>query len=227
MTERDAADRWPAALDTLLEMLAGDDAPVSRASGRRARDVHIRDSLSGLELDELRDAGRIADVGSGAGLPGLVIAASVPGAQVDLVESVSCNCDFMREAIERMALANAAVVCKRAEEWGIAGEPGHEAYDAVTARAVGGLAEMAELASPLLHDGGLLVAWRGARDPEDERRAAAAVPRTAVEPADVCSVTPYEGSRDRHIHLLRKNGPTPNDLPRRPGMAAKRPFGHE
>jgi 16S rRNA (guanine527-N7)-methyltransferase len=227
LTERAAAERWPAALDTLLEMLARDGAPVSRASGRRARDVHIRDSLSGLELDELRDAARIADVGSGAGLPGLVIAASLPGAQVDLVESVSRKCEFMREAIERMVLANAAVVCRRAEEWGAAGEPGREAYDAVTARAVGGLAEMAELASPLLRDGGWLVAWRGARDPEDERRAAAAVPRTAVEPAVVRSVTPYEGSRDRHIHLLRKNGPTPNDLPRRPGMAAKRPFGHE
>ncbi len=155
-----------------------------------------------------------------------MIAASLPGAQVDLIESVSRKCEFMREAIERMALENAAVVCKRAEEWGSA-EPGREAYDAVTARAVGGLAEMAELASPLLRDGGWLVAWRGARDPEDERRAAAAVPRTAVEPADIRSVTPYEGSRDRHIHLLRKNGPTPNDLPRRPGMAAKRPFGHE
>ena len=87
--------------------------------------------------------------------------------------------------------------------------------------------ELAELASPLLRDGGWLVAWRGARDLDDERRAAAAVPRTAVEPAAVRPVTPYEGSRDRHIHLLRKNGPTPNDLPRRPGMAAKRPFGHE
>ena len=227
MTERAAAERWPAALDTLLEMLAGDDAPVSRASGRRGRDVHIRDSLSGLEFDELRDAGRIADVGSGAGLPGLVIAASLPGAQVDLVESVSRKCGFMREAIERMALENAAVVCRRAEEWGAESEPGREAYDAVTARAVGGLAELAELASPLLRDGGWLVAWRGARDPDDERRVADAVPRTGVEPAQVRPVTPYAGSRDRHIHLLRKNGPTPDDLPRRPGMAAKRPFGHE
>jgi len=43
----------------------------------------------------------------------------------------------------------------------------------------------------------------------------------------VREVTPYEGSRDRHIHLLRKNGPTPEGLPRRAGMAAKRPFGSE
>jgi hypothetical protein len=43
----------------------------------------------------------------------------------------------------------------------------------------------------------------------------------------VRALTPYAGSRDRHIHLVRKNGATPDDLPRRPGMAAKRPFGPE
>ena len=49
----------------------------------------------------------------------------------------------------------------------------------------------------------------------------------AIEPIEIRSVRPYEGSRDRHIHLLRKNGPTPDELPRRPGLAAKRPFGSE
>jgi hypothetical protein len=57
--------------------------------------------------------------------------------------------------------------------------------------------------------------------------ALAAAERLAMEPTDVRAVRPYAGSRDRHIHLLRKNGPTPNGLPRRPGMAAKRPFGSE
>ena len=105
---------------------------------------------------------------------------------------------------------------------------GREAYDAVTARAVGSLAELAELASPLLREGGWLVAWRGARDPGDEARAVARGahgPRSS--PSRSAPVTPYDGSRERHIHLLRKNGPTPNDLPRRPGMAAKKPFGSE
>ena len=216
---------WPGSLDTLLGMLADPRAPISRSSRKHARDVHIRDSLAGAEVPELAGAGRIADVGSGAGLPGLVLAAALPDASIDLIESAGKKCEFISEAIERMELANATAVCERAEEWAAAG--GREAYDAVTARAVGSLAELAELASPLLRDGGWLVAWRGARDPGDEERAAAAEPRTAMAPADIRAVTPYDGSRDRHIHLLRKNGPTPNDLPRRPGMAAKRPFGSE
>jgi len=213
------------ALEALLEMLGEPRAPVSASSVSRAREVHIADSLSGLEIEQLRSAGRLADLGSGAGLPGLVLAACRPDARFDLIESVSRKCDFLTEAIERMGLSNAGVVCERSEAW--ADGAGREAYDAVTARAVGGLPTLAELASPLLRDGGVLAAWKGARSATEEAAVARAAERVAMEPLEVRPVAPYPGSRDRHIHLLRKNGPTPNGLPRRAGMAAKRPFGSE
>lgn len=213
------------ALATLLELLADPRAPVAVSTVPRAREVHIADSLSGLEMEPLTEARRIADLGSGAGLPGLVLAACLPAARVDLIESLGRKCDFLREAAERMGLANLSVVCERSEDW--ASSRGREAYDAVTARAVGSLATLAELASPLLREGGVLVAWKGARSESEESELARAGVRLAMEPVEVRSVRPYPGSRDRHIHLLRKNGPTPNGLPRRPGMAAKRPFGTE
>jgi len=213
------------ALDQLERLLADPRAPVASSTVPRARDVHIADSLSVLELDPILSAARIADLGSGAGLPGLALAAALAHARFDLVESVERKCEFLREAVERMGLANTAVVCERSEDWAAA--DGREAYDAVTARAVGRLATLAELASPLLREGGALVAWKGARDPDEEDEAARAADRVAMEPIEIRSVQPYPASRDRHIHLLRKNGPTPNGLPRRPGMAAKRPFGSE
>jgi len=213
------------ALDELLRMLEEARAPVAASTVPRARDVHIADSLSGLEIEPLRSARRIADLGSGAGLPGLVIAAALPEGRVDLIESIERKCLFLRDAIERMGLANASLVCERSEEW--ASGEGREAYDVVTARAVGRLATLAELASPLLRDGGVLVAWKGARSGDEEAAVARAASRLAMEPTEIRSVRPYPGSRDRHIHLLRKNGPTPNGLPRRPGMAAKRRFGTE
>jgi 16S rRNA (guanine527-N7)-methyltransferase len=213
------------AIDELLRLLAEPRAPISRSTVDRARDVHIADSLSGLELEPITDARRIADLGSGAGLPGLVLAAALPQARIDLIESLERKCAFLRDAITRMGLANAEVVCERSEDW--ASGAGREAYDAVTARAVGPLATLAELASPLLREGGALVAWKGARSPEEEAQVASAAERLAMEPTEIRSVQPYPDSRDRHIHLLRKNGPTPNGLPRRPGMAAKRPFGTE
>lgn len=200
-------------------------APISTSSVRRARDVHIADSLSGLELEPLTEARRVADLGSGAGLPGLVLAVCRPETRFDLIESVGRKCEFLREAIERMALGNTAVVCERSEDW--AGGEGREAYDLVTARAVGRLATLAELASPLLGGGGFLAAWKGRRSADEEAEAERAAKRLAMEPVEVRPVRPYPGSRDRHIHLLRKNGPTPNGLPRRPGVAARRPFGSE
>jgi 16S rRNA (guanine527-N7)-methyltransferase len=213
------------ALEELLRLLAEPRAPISASTVDRAREVHLADSLSGLDLEPIRSAERIADLGSGAGLPGLVLAAALPDAAVDLIESIERKCAFLREAIERMGLGNATVVCERSEEW--ASAAGREAYDVVTARAVGSLATLAELASPLLRDGGLLAAWKGGRHPEDEADVARAADRVAMQAIEIRSVRPYPASRDRHIHLLRKNGPTPNGLPRRPGLAAKRPFGTE
>jgi 16S rRNA (guanine527-N7)-methyltransferase len=213
------------ALEKLIELLADPRAPIAGSTVGRAREVHIADSLTGLEIELLREAERIADLGSGAGLPGLVLAASRPEASFDLIESVSRKCDFLHEAISGMGLANVRVICARSEEW--ARGQGREAYDAVTARSVGRLASLAELASPLLRDGGVLVAWKGARSEPEEAELARAADRLAMERMEIRSVRPYPASRHRHIHLLRKNGPTPNELPRRPGMAAKRPFGSE
>ena len=213
------------ALDELLRLLAEPRAPIASSTVPRAREVHIADSLSGLELEPIRSAGRIADLGSGAGLPGLVLAAALPDARVDLIESIERKCAFLRDAAARMGLANVEVVCERSEDW--ARGEGREAYDAVAARSVGRLAVLAELASPLLREGGVLVAWKGTRSSQEEAGASRAADRLAMEPIEIRTVQPYPTSRDRHIHLLRKNGPTPNGLPRRPGMAAKRPFGGE
>jgi 16S rRNA (guanine527-N7)-methyltransferase len=140
---------------------------------------------------------------------------------------VGRKCEFARRAIKRTGIDRAGVVCERAETWAAAGPPGggREAYDAVTARAVGRLATLAELASPLLREGGALVAWKGRRDPAEEAELARAAERLAMEPVEIRPVGPYAGSRHRHLHVLRKSGPTPEGLPRRPGMAKKRPFG--
>ena len=132
---------------------------------RRAREVHIADSLSGLEIEQLRAAARIADLGSGAGLPGLVLAAKLPDARIDLIESAQRKCDFLGAAIARMGLRNTTVVCERSESW--AGGGGREAYDAVTARAVGRLATIAELASRC---SGRAVSWSSGRVPAPTRR---------------------------------------------------------
>jgi 16S rRNA (guanine527-N7)-methyltransferase len=210
-------------LQIVLDLLAEERASVSSVVDQRAWQVHVADSLTGLEIPELREARRIADVGAGAGFPGLVLAVALPEAQVDLVESVGRKCEFMRRASDAAEIANARVLNLRSED--LAAAEGRESYDAVTARAVGRLSTLAELASPLLKPNGVLVAWKGKRDADEEeqlRRAAAAL---AMEPEAILEVGDRAGSEHRHLHVVRKAGATPANLPRRPGMAKKRPRG--
>lgn len=212
-----------AQLETVLSLLAEERASVSSVVDQRAWQVHVVDSLTGLEVPDLRAARRIADVGAGAGFPGLVLAVALPGAQVDLVESVGRKCEFMRQAIATAGIPNAAVLHARSED--LASGGGREAYDAVTARAVGRLSTLAELASPLLKPNGVLVAWKGKRDAGEEQQLANAAPALAMTADRILDVGNRAGSEHRHLHVIRKAGPTPANLPRNPGIAKKRPKG--
>jgi 16S rRNA (guanine527-N7)-methyltransferase len=217
----DAAAR--ALLETVLALLAEERASVSSVVDRRAWQVHVVDSLTGLEVPELRGAGRIADVGAGAGFPGLVLAVALPQARIDLIESVGRKCEFMRGAIEAARIANANVLNTRSEDLAAGG--GREAYDAVTARAVGRLSTLAELASPLLKPNGVLVAWKGKRDEDEERQLQSASEALVMSPEQILDVGDRAGSEHRHLHVIRKTGPAPPNLPRNPGIAKKRPKG--
>jgi 16S rRNA (guanine527-N7)-methyltransferase len=216
------------ALAAIVQALADDGrAPTGVRESSDAWRVHIADSLTGLEVEGVRRAKMIADIGAGAGFPGLPLGVALPDARVDLIEANGRKCEFIRGAIAAAGVDNAGVVCRRSEEWAADPPPhgGREAYDVVTARAVGRLATLAELASPLLADAGILVAWKGRRDPEEEAEADRAAEALAMAREEVRWVGPYAGSRNRHLHVLRKRGPTPAALPRRPGMAKKRPWG--
>jgi 16S rRNA (guanine527-N7)-methyltransferase len=219
-------DEIRASLEPVLELLAADPASLSSVRDpEQAWKVHVDDSLSGLEL--VGRPRRLADLGAGAGFPGLALAAGLPETEVDLIESIGRKCEFMRRAIEAGGIANARVVCERAEAWAERPPPdgGRESYDVVTARAVGRLSTIAELASPLLVEGGALVAWKGRRDEDEEAELQRARDLVAMATERVEWAGPYAGSQNRHLHLLRKLGPTPAGLPRRPGVAKKRPLG--
>lgn len=234
-------------LSALTDLLAADaSAPSSVRDRRKVWKVHIADALSGFAAPPLAAAARmrdsqqpargarICDVGAGAGLPGLVLAVVLPLVHVDLLEATSRKCEFIARAVGVAGANNASVVCERAETWAAEERPGgsrkaqpseaRESYDVVTARAVGRLEMLAELASPLLREGAALVAWKGDRDLDEEAELERAGASLAMRTSAVIPVVPYAGSQRRHLHVVEKTGPTPARLPRRPGMAKKRPL---
>jgi 16S rRNA (guanine527-N7)-methyltransferase len=216
----DAAPR----LGELLEALAAEpDPPTTVRDPDRALNTHVADSLSGLAVRGLREAARVADVGAGAGFPGLALALALPRAQVDLLEATARKAEVIDRLARAAGATNASAVAERAETW--ASGDGRGAYDAVTARAVAPLAVVLEYAAPLLREGGILVAWKGKRDPSEEDAAAGAAELLAMSDEEVLPVVPFQGADSRHLHVYRKSGPTPKGIPRRPGMARKRPLG--
>ena len=210
-------------LTALLRALAAEPDPPTTIEPARAVDLHLADSLSGLEVEALRSAGTVADLGSGAGFPGLPLAIALPRTRVDLVESARRKSEVIERLGAAAEVANARVVTARAEEW--ARGDGAGAYAAATARALAPLSVLCEYAAPLLRLGGVLVCWKGARDGVEEARGAAAASELGLDPVEVRRVDPFPGARSRHLHLFAKVAATPARFPRRPGVAVKRPLG--
>jgi 16S rRNA (guanine527-N7)-methyltransferase len=211
----------PAQLRAILEHVR--DEPMSITTVRdpaHGVELHVADSLSGLDVPALRAASTIADLGAGGGFPGLVLAAALPHTAVTLVESVGKKCEFLRRTAADVGLTNVAVVNARAENWpeGIGGQ------DIVTARALAPLNVLAEYAAPLLSQGGSLVAWKGRRDPSEEADGVHAAGVLGLEPAPPVVTPPVPGAEARHLYVYLKVGPTPGRFPRREGIARKRPL---
>jgi len=209
-------------LGILGALLVNDElAPTTVRDPKHVRDDHLADALVALELPEVRAARSIADLGAGAGVPGLPLAIALPDAHVTLVEGNGRKCEFMERAAELIGLENVTVVHGRAETW----KDGLGASDVVTARALAALDIVAEYAAPLLTLGGALVAWRGKREPEVEADAARAAQILGLEVAEPVRVRPYDGAENRYLHVMSKVRVTPDRFPRRDGVARKRPLG--
>lgn len=123
---------------------------------RDPREMVTRHLLDSLAMAPFFSTGTLADLGTGPGLPGIPLAITHPGLQVTLVESNGKKCRFMREAVRKLALANARVAESRAEALD---EPA--AYDNLTARAMDTLAGIIAVGGHLLRPGGRLLAMKG------------------------------------------------------------------
>ncbi len=169
------------------------------------------------------DTGRVIDIGTGAGFPGLPIAIVCPHWQVTLLDSTHKKLAFVDTLRSGLELATVTTVVDRVEAMGQ--RPDHrEQYDLAVIRAVGPATVCAEYALPLVKPGGWAVLYRG---------------NWAVEEADALSVasqqlggslavterfqTPLSGSL-RHLVYLRKQTPTPSQFPRRVGIPAQSPL---
>lgn len=223
LADRFGLSRYQAAqLESFAAILAKDEnAPTTVRKPELVRDDHLADALVALELPLVRQALTIADLGAGAGVPGIPLAVALPKAQVHLLEGSRRKCEFMAQVVARLELGNAEVVHGRAETW----HEGLGRFDVVTARALAPLDVVAEYAAPLLRLGGAMVAWRGKREPQVEADGARAAELLGLSTEAPVHVQPYNGAEHRYLHVMSKVRETPDRFPRRDGVARKRPLG--
>lgn len=209
-------------LSTVLRTLETDGhAPTAVRNEEQAAQVHVADSLAALEIGALRAASKIADIGSGAGFPGLALAVALPNAGVSLIESNVRKCEFLERASRAAEVKNASVICARVEHW----RDGLGRNDVVVARALAAQPVVLEYAAPLLRLGGTLVDWRGQRNTAEEGDAACAAEQLGLRLTEILHTEPYQGARHHHLHVYEKAAQTPPRFPRRVGAARKRPLG--
>jgi 16S rRNA (guanine527-N7)-methyltransferase len=212
------------AIDDHVRLLLAWNAAINLTAIREPADIalrHVVDSLTAASV--MRDVDGFVDLGSGGGFPGIPLAAALPVERVALVDSVGKKAAFLAAALDVAGLSSrAGVAAARAEE--LASEPRHrERWPVVTARAVGSLAELVELAFPLLAIGGRLVAWkRGdiAAEVLGARRAVGALGGGSIEEAAV-RVTGLAGHR---LVVVTKHGRTSDAFPRDPAARHRQPW---
>jgi 16S rRNA (guanine527-N7)-methyltransferase len=214
-----------ALLDHLRLLLAWSEA-VNLTSVRdpvAAVRVHALDSLAGLAVLRARSIDAFVDLGSGGGLPGIPLAVVLPARRALLVEATAKKARFLSAAVGAVGLAGRVeVAAVRAED--VAADPcQRERWPAVTARAVAALADLVELAFPLLAPGGLLLAWKSgalAGELADARLAARALGGGTIRvvPAGL------DHAPDHVLVEVHKSGPTGSRWPRPPAERRRHPW---
>jgi 16S rRNA (guanine527-N7)-methyltransferase len=193
---------------------------------RDPQEIHIKHFLDSLTcLVALRDSsvGRLIDIGTGAGFPGIPIKVVYPKMQLTLVESVGKKAKFCRHVVKVLDLQGVEVVQTRAETLGQ--DPNYrEQYDWAVARAVAVLRVLAEYLLPLVRVGGSILAMKGESGPVEAHTAEHAIRLLGGHLRQLFPVTLPGVAEERYLVVIDKIAATPIGYPRKVGVPAKRPL---
>jgi 16S rRNA (guanine527-N7)-methyltransferase len=188
---------------------------LTRVTGDAAVTHHLLDAASVVPLLLEINAKRIVDIGTGLGVPGLVLAILMPSSNVVLLDALDKRIQFLMMVTDRLALQNVSARHARAEV--VAHEPAmREQFDVAISRAVTALPALTELSIPLLAVGGSMVAMKGPKVHEELTDANILAPRLGSGVLQVQQVTVPFLEEERFVVRACKEQETPSSYPRRP-----------
>lgn len=183
---------------------------------------NIFDSLTVYDEKYFPKGGRVLDLGTGAGFPGVPLAVLRPDMQFILVDSIQKKLNFIEEACKNLGIGNVKCLHIRAEEGGRRRKT-REAFDVVTARAVKAMPIISEWALPFVKVGGIFAAMKGPGADEEMKTAGKILRELHGELAEKKELALPGGDR-RCILYIRKTAPCPKNYPRKVGIAEKKPI---
>ena len=199
--------------DALRMLPALDDALAAWQAGRRRNSDSHETSPP-----------KLIDVGSGAGLPGLVLKIARPELDIVLLEATGKKVRFLEHAILELGLTGISAIHGRAEE--LAHQPHHRnRYNVVTARAVAALPILMEICVPLLAAGGHALFPKGAEIEQELAEGHRAAPLVGARIVGDGPLPTGDGESVTRLVVAVKIAPTPDRYPRRSGIPAKAPLG--
>lgn len=185
---------------------------------------HVQDSLALLEVFELEKGQRVLDLGSGGGFPALPLALMSPQAEVVCVDSVGKKMKAVEAVAKAAGLTNVRTVTGRFEALGH-DSAYREAFGLVVARAVAALPTLLEYAAPFVCVHGLFIAYKSRDYLEELEASKKAQSVLGLEFEGAIDYELDEGMGSRSLVIFRKTRPLGDDVPRRVGVAGKRPIG--
>lgn len=187
------------------------------------QEIVIKHFIDSLTLGQFVKGHRLADIGTGAGFPGIPLKILQPEIQLFLVDSLAKRLDFLEVVIDQLGLREVETVHSRAEDFG-RNPKYRESFDRITSRAVARLPVLLEYAVPLLKENGLFLAAKGSQVDDEVTESKKALKVLGAKINGISRFTLGTEAEHRAVVIIEKIAQTPKAYPRKAGTPAKEPL---
>lgn len=207
-----------------MELLLEWNEKINLTAIVEPRDVILKHFVDSLTIcKELQKNKTLADIGTGAGFPGIPVKILRPDLDITLIDSLNKRVNFLTMVIEALKLEKIIALHGRIEDFG-KNKKYREKFDYVTSRAVANLSTLSEYMIPLVKIGGKCICMKGSNIDEELKNAEKAIKTLGGKIEKVDTFLLPDTDMGRNIILIKKEKATPNKYPRKAGTPAKEPI---